>query len=280
MQYYEIHAQPYVFSAIVQTPYEGGTWRIQVGGKHTCVIFNVEQDFRAYLEGVTYYPECSLKNEGKLEHGRGTLKMLKVALQFLFTICPDVQSVVFKDTSSINCSIDDEWERKIYLHMFYVAKHGKTWYEEKLDAKLVKPRHRQTYEHMRNKALGDYREADFDEFKSKYFTEFVMSVLSEPVVDIIRAAYDAHRNYSGMFSDLARNYDCSIFYQWLDKYFRMNLAILFADVEWYIDKSAIDELDMVIKKTRNKPLMRPLPHFGGIAKKEFKITTANIIRKD
>jgi hypothetical protein len=266
MEYYQINAHPYTFHAIVHLPKKGGTWRIQIGGAKTCVIFNIEKSKShtiGYLEGLSYYPECAINKTTKMTRGTGTTRLLKAALTFVYEYLSEVNIIYFQDTSMIDCNIesDTSLDRAINLHMFYVSKKGKTWYEEvigaQLDTNLMV-----MYESQKQAALGRYQESCFKEFVQKYM-EAVVNVFPLDVMEIIEHAYVSHSTYRGMFSELARDYDCAIMYKWLDKYFRQNVSVLFRGHDWHVNRELFNKASIEWGRTTTIPLMKPLPHFGG-----------------
>jgi hypothetical protein len=258
---------PYTFHAIVQKPKRNSTWRIQIGGQKTCVIFNVEQ-FRgrqkAYLEGIAFYPECVANNTVPLVRGSGTTRLLKAALTFVYQLLPKVEYIYFKDTSRIDCKriadFDDDY---VKLHIFYISKNGKTWYEQVLGARLD-DEHMETYEKKKAAALGPYRdEFGFDSFKNIYMNS-VKHVFPRRIMQIIKNAYNANQTYGAMFSQLARENDCSIMYGWLDSYFHRNLSILFDnEYDWHVSRERFEYANIEWNEIAQMPVMKPLPHFGG-----------------
>jgi len=259
--YYEIRAHPYKFHAIVQPPTKNKVWRIQVGGYQTCVIFNVEEwkgQKTAYLEGASFSPDCTV--DKNLVRGSGTKRLLKASLTFLFELMPDVNEVYFQDTSYIDCNIQDV-DKTIRLHMYYIAKKGRTWYEETVNARLDgEPG--TLYEQQKQKALGVYKEKyGFEEFQRLYMRS-IADVFPEDVMDIIKRAYTTHETYGAMFAELAKDYDCSIMYGWLDRYFRKNVPILFQEVEWHVSRDGFEPATIETVKMSEAPAMTPLTHRG------------------
>jgi len=254
-----------MFHAIVQKPKQGGTWRIQVGGRQTCVIFNVEEEDGeqvAYMEGMAFYPECSSNKDAPLIRGSGTTRLLKAAITFLYQLLPSTQLIYFKDTSRINCHIENSMDNTIQLHMYYVSKKGKTWYEEMLGARFDDEL-MTVYEQQKREALGPYREArGFAEFRKRYMRA-VLNVFPPEILDIVKRAYESHATYRAMFSSLARDYDCAIMYGWLERYFRRTTPILFEDIEWHVNREEFEMTTIEVKRILDAPAMKPLPHFGG-----------------
>jgi hypothetical protein len=268
MDFYEIRAHPYTFHAIVQTPKRGGTWRIQIGGAKICVIFNIENEEGekiAYLEGLSYYPSCSIDDQAPLLRGTGTLRLFRAAITFIYTLFPDINSVLFTDDSSIECDIASETyiNKKISLQVYYLAKKGATWYEDKVSAHLNED-HQSLYILQKQKALGNYCEKNgFSEFQKKYMRS-VINAFSPDIVEVIENAYTTHSTYKDMFAALINEYDCAIFYGWLEKYFRKHMPLLFApDINWIISRTRFMLAQISFSKIMQPPAMKPLPHFGG-----------------
>lgn len=265
MRYYEIKAHPYRFHAIVQKPKEGRVWRVQIGGHQTCVIFNVEEDDEeliAYMEGLTFYPECSVDKAAPLVRGIGTTRLLKASITFLYQLLPTIKVIYFQDTSRITCHIENSIDNTIQLHIYYISKKGKTWYEETLGARLDDEL-MTVYEQQKGAALGVYREArGFAEFRKRYMRS-VLDVFPPEIMDIVQRAYEGHTTYRAMFSELARDYDCSIMFGWLERYFRKTTPILFHEVQWNVNRNGFDMTNIEVKRIREAPAMKPLLQWGG-----------------
>ena len=83
-KYYEIKYNNHVFHALVYNDKNSHMYRIQFGGKQACVFISIyENDPYPHLESIGYDKKCNLA--GDLEHGKGTIDLLKAAMTFIHT---------------------------------------------------------------------------------------------------------------------------------------------------------------------------------------------------
>lgn len=145
-------------------------YRVRYGGKKACVNFSVYKEeerqrrvrgmsIQEYpnLDGVGWSAECSIGSP--LENGDGTQTMVKSALCFLVWRFPIIKHVQFIDASKKTC----KFNISIDLATFHFSKHGKTWYEDKFDAKLIN-KNQQKYIDRANVSLDTKHEKDFNGF--------------------------------------------------------------------------------------------------------------------
>ncbi len=203
------------------------SFMINIGSKDKqCVQIKVpsrESDGNdAYLLWVEADENCSLETyiqKGLAQH------MTLIGLTLVRDINPNIKTISFKDTSSFTCELPDNNEIKVPMKAFYIAFHGKTWYEEMFDAKLK-------YEHDK------YCELKYNMYKSeckpRHF-DFVNSKLQ----DELEPLYQSTDNWHDFFQAISKKYGrkkCAIIYPWIGG--AMNYIFkgsIYDNIDWYID---------------------------------------------
>jgi hypothetical protein len=211
---YKIKCTPYLFEVRIQKDELNECDRISVGGKKICVQFSVywDKDESKYpqLDGVSYNENCSLDEDFKLEKKHGTIRMLKASLKFLVSTYPDIEGVVFKDSSMMKCMNDI----KISLTDFYIAKHGNTWYCEKFSAEPFQNEEYKTNLAELNNNLTALKTMPFEEFYATYFV--INKIKLKKSYKLVKEVYKNSKTYRDFISVLhERNGDCAVFKTWL-----------------------------------------------------------------
>jgi len=269
--YYHITALPYKFTAAVflhTTPrgrrMPGGVHRIRFGGKSACLSIHVyEGELEPELTGLSTNRECALMNmdhpELGLEPGIGTTRMAKAALRFVYTLFPEQGDMYFKDASHVACEFGS-----ISLAYLYLAKHLKTWYQDKLGASLVDPVEAAKLGALVEILRGPYRESTYDEFHTRYITPKMRPTAASRLYDVFRKLYEAHRTYHSWFKAISREYDCAIMKDWLESFMRTVSPSIAFDAQWKIPKATILSWpDISAVKTTVKPAFPTFQTRGG-----------------
>lgn len=133
---YIIRCGVYVFVAVIIKDPSQEMDRVWYGGrKKNCVQYSIywdeEEGKYPHLEGISYNENCTLNSDLNLEKKTGTIRLVKSSIQFIASLYPTIQGVLFKDTSMMKCL----GNVRIPLSEFYIAKHGETWYQSKFKAK-------------------------------------------------------------------------------------------------------------------------------------------------
>lgn len=270
-EYYELHTGPYIFQVVVARSSYVSAWKIQVGARDTCVVLNIDKadKYIAAMEAAAYHNSCVTDESAPLLRGdNGTVVMIKAALEFVFNYYPKVRGISFIDDSKIDCQTIQG--TKIKLFLYYIVKHGCTWYEDKLGAYFGNVHNE--YEIKKTEALQEYKEATFEEFQDKYI-KLEEDGLTPNIIHIIREEYQDHTTYKRFFKALAKKYDCYVFNGWLERYFRANVKILFDENEWVIPRMSFIDL-RVVRIDKDQSIMNALPFQGG-KRTQHRATTIN-----
>lgn len=106
--------------------------KVIVGGKKKCVVISVYHDgTHPNIDSLSYDERCN--SSATLERGRGTKDMVLSAMSLVHTLYGHTQFEL-KDRSYVKC----EQSYEIPLMYLYLAKHGKTWYEDHFGARPIK----------------------------------------------------------------------------------------------------------------------------------------------
>jgi hypothetical protein len=205
---------------------------ILVGGsKKGCVTINVVKDSRfgdpqtAKLPHVQHHSKCSVSDD--LPRSSGTIELVQTGLECTKQVFPWVRYVEFTDTSKITCSD----RRELSLSHFYIAMHGKTWYEARFGATLANAALRRIY----STSL-----ANLASQKSMKDEEFAMFLEAKGAADDnITRAYAAARTDADFFTSLKlrmeREAMCSSLCLWIVDFVNKVVNIEPRSHTWRID---------------------------------------------
>lgn len=257
-RYFIIRASPYKFTAVVFFQKEGGLYRIRFGGKQACVFIEVyEEELYPNLTSLGTNKECALEPGAGLLPGAGTVRMVKAAIRFVYTLFPHQKDIYFKDTSKVSCS-----RGRVSLAHLYIAKYHQTWYQQKLGAVLVNDSDENSLKDLVKCLRQPYRET-FDIFYTTFIIPNMRPHNKELVYQKLEPLHKAHRTYHGWLKDVASHYDCSILRNWLEAFFRTLSPFDFRS-EWKIKKDiAMTWSEIDITPTTTKPLFSTFIQSGG-----------------
>lgn len=203
------------------------SYMINIGSKDKkCVQIKVPSresgETDAYLIWVEADENCSL--ETYIQKGLAA-HMTLIGFTLVRHINPNIITILFKDTSSFTCELPDDNEIKVPMKAFYIAFHGKTWYEEMFDAKL-KYDYDKYCELKHNMYNSSYKPKEFD---------FVNSELQEELVPL----YESTDNWYDFFQAISKKYGrkkCAVVYPWItDAMNRIFKGSIYDNVDWYIN---------------------------------------------
>jgi hypothetical protein len=101
-----------------------------VDAKHPDALKYFSDPTIAYLSDITYNGNCTIDHALSSGSGSGTRTMINTAFNIVWNQCPHVKFIRFNDQSRIPCKDG----RELNILSYYIAVHGKTWYEYYFDA--------------------------------------------------------------------------------------------------------------------------------------------------
>jgi hypothetical protein len=140
-----------------------------------------------------------------IEQGRGSLHLLKTACSFIKAKYGH-SKIEFIEKSYVMCS--KNW--RMPLCYYYLVKHGKTWYEEKLGAHPESIKAQQRYRDEKQKLMASLTSLDKPSFKTFASDYNISKKLSEDLKDI----YDSSKTLKGFFKIIFDEYDCGMLKGW------------------------------------------------------------------
>lgn len=215
--------------------------KVYVGGRKKCVAFSVYIDGESLpnLDTWSYNDECNI--EGNLEHGRGSFHLIKTACFFVKAKYGH-SKIEFIEKSYITCS--NNW--RMPLCYYYLVKHGKTWYEDKLGAHLesTKGQHRYHDEKVKlHASLTSLEKPSFQQFASDYN---IPQKLHKSLKDI----YDHSKTLKVFFNTIFDDYDCGVLKGWFVDYVTDHTRIYGSS--WIFDTPS-DDSSLVIDALEESP---------------------------
>ncbi len=204
-RYYKVTTKRTTFYAIVEV-YSKLLHKVFFGGQKKCIVISIYFDeTHPNLDAYSYHEKCNI--EGTLTHGEGTIHMLKAAMQFVRTMYRQIAHLPFQmiDLSNIPCATG-----KISLPHYYMAHHGKTWYEAKFKAQPEQGAER--YHSDVQSFLQSLREPlrnNFRTFKNDY------AIPSTHVVTL-KDLYEKSSTIKELLR-YCKAYDCDIYKKWLER---------------------------------------------------------------
>lgn len=228
---------------------------IRFGGKKKdCIIYSVYWDEDEHrlpnLEGISYDEKCTLDTHFHLERKRGTIKMLKVSLQFLCYLYNSTSGVLFKDTSFMKC-LDNI---RVELSVFYIAKYGKTWYQDKFNACPYEVADYEKNLDNINSTMDAPLVESFSEFHDKYIKGKKRGF--RKWFPAVKKIYEESHSYREFVKKLHNMTDCSIFDTWLS-YFMKDIGVDKLDlghIHFIITRVSIDQWNNDIEIESNVSL--------------------------
>lgn len=255
---------------------EGDIYTFRMGGDYDNCInisININVDNNtwrslplawAHIINIKYEPECRLN--GILQHGGDVVDMIKLALQYINYIFPEITVFELKDNSNIECeplAAELKPPRKpvkpLSLSALYVLLHGKTWYERHFNAELKPEKYLnykqniQVFSNPINKPI-------------EYLNRYVNNMTT---IDLLRPYYDNHKSWHEFINKIPRNKRCKLLYNWISTFVNDKTLDSIEGNYWYIDINRMSRINMEIV---DKPIY--MPQRGGKATK-IKITFQN-----
>lgn len=136
-KFFEIQHDGKSYYVDVQENKQENHSRIFVGASFRCVDMSIYGN-KAHIDSASYYPECVIGNV--MEKKKGTVHLVKVAMEFALTLYPNVKpSFTLDDQSFIECNGGN----KLRLQILYWSVYNVTWYEKNFGAKPYSDNHEQ-----------------------------------------------------------------------------------------------------------------------------------------
>ncbi len=226
--------------------------RVHIGNKKKCVVLSVYfDDTDPNIDGIGYDENCN--ESGNLMRNSGTIHMIKSAMAFVVKHYKkyNFKKFQFKDTSVIHCAKDYQMP----LNVYYIAKHGKTWYEMKLKAKPVNENDKY-YEGIRTlkesfkKPIGDHM----------MIYDNLMQNISKSKKNAFYPVFKNCTTIKEFFKYLFEEYDCFVLKDWLSRYI-LNFIPNLMRMEWYIEHFTDFNVEIEILKEKPEDLFM----IGGVS---------------
>jgi hypothetical protein len=217
-QQYDVNVGRYKFVAVVVKDTLNEMDRITFGGrKRNCVQYSVywDDEEKEYpnLDGITYDEKCNINNDFNLERKYGTIRMLQASIRFLCHLYPDTKGIMLKDYSCMKC-LDNI---RIRLSEFYIAKHGETWYQHKLNAvPYQNPEFHQSLQNLNHK-MDESMQSTFKEFYDSHIRGVARGFKKH--YSFLKDTYDISKSVRDFVINIHNSgKDCSVFDSWLSHY--------------------------------------------------------------
>jgi hypothetical protein len=187
---------------------------VMIGNNHRNACVNIrapyDSDEPMVLSYVTSEVACTLDNITPMK-GSATVQMIQLGITIARELAPKSTQLELEDCSNFRCSSPEGDVRKMALPSFYIAFHGKTWYEDKFGAVLKDPDLRAKYEE-------GIRNLDNPELKPKTFR-----FLNKDISDLLYDMYDESRTWNEFFSRIEKKYGnkkCWVVQPWVEEAMR------------------------------------------------------------
>jgi hypothetical protein len=269
--YFEVFSHPYRFHAYVLNQH--GNITVKFGGKKSCVEYVFHEDEEnPILRGVSFDDKCTVENlenpnKGLLP-GAGTVTMLKASIYFIYKIWPRKGDIELKDSSWISCAERDRYgaSTRMPLHILYLFKHQKTWYQDKVGAVLVNKQAAETLSKYISFVKEPKNKLPFRQFVETYLPEGTISHRKRnEIVKDVESLYGEHKSYAGFLKAVATSLDCSKLVTWGTIFFQKHCNIPIEMYDWTISAGllSIGTHNVIVKQIVDKPGFAPNIYAGG-----------------
>lgn len=189
------------------------------------------------LPHLLYEPECAIGSF--LEKGSGSELMIKTSIRYAYNDVKTITKFEFDDDSHIDCIEKDMSKRPprkaikpLNLAYFYIAYHGKTWYEARFNAKMMDAEKYRRY----RQSLAFLT----DPSKKPPFLEFLQIISSIENIELLEKYYSKATTYREFFENIPKVRRCDVLYPWLNTFMKHYIGSAFDDKGWYIDATIMD----------------------------------------
>jgi hypothetical protein len=200
------------------------------GNNYPCFSVSIPADttqHNAHISWIEYNDTCHIKT---YEPGKSLSQhLVHLACTIIKDKFPHITHITLQDMSKITCELPPPNNKVVVsLPNFYIAFHGKTWYEDKFDARIQLDDYREEY----NTLLRNF---DDPSHKPAWF-----NFGNEHLADVLYPLYDASSTWREFFYAIAAKYGsdkCTIIYPWLNNALMliMDQRQIYEGVYWIFD---------------------------------------------
>lgn len=192
-----------------------------------------------------YEPECSIGSD--LDKSGGTVKMIKVLINYAYKKVPNIHLFDFDDMSKIDCIEKDLSEKPprnlkqpIDLNYFSIAYHNMTWYELHFNAKM---KDKEAYEKYRNSL--EFLTSKEEKSKISFINFLEIIQLNIDHIEYLKEKYEKTETFRDFFKSIPRDDRCKYLQHWITPFMENYLKDIFINKGWEIN---------VLDMESNKPI--------------------------
>lgn len=194
------------------------------------------------------WPECATNKE--VISGDGSRAMIRAALMVARDVFPYIERFVFTDASYVTCANGKD----LSLPHYYLAVHGKTWYETFFHAELQDPEIKAKYKKAKRALHRVSSKAPFAiAFKNFYVRDAKM-------FDDLKDIYDRAETYTAFFTALKKAFSqdefCETVQSWIEGFIDDVLEKNYFAEYWFIAAKRIKKDDWKVTVLQNPPVYR------------------------
>lgn len=166
----------------------------------------------------------------RLQNIHGIYYNFSEILQYLKNKFPSLKRVEFDDNSKIIVNIkpkDQHSEKPFLLSYFYIAKYGKTWFEDKFSAKMKNSEDYLLY----REAINNLKQPimlSFQDFVNK-------AQFTDEQTQIMEKYFDSEISWIDFFNRIPENLQYFSFFGWLSSFINSLLKNTYNMNDWYIE---------------------------------------------
>jgi hypothetical protein len=221
----------------------------RIGGDYEDCInisykYNNNKPVQAKIPHLLYEPECALGSV--LEKGSGTELIIKSAIYYAYKDVPSIPIFEFEDDSHIDCVEKDisippprKAVKPLNLAFFYIAYHGKTWYEARFNAKMINAEKYGKYKKSLEFLIDPAKKVSFQDFLQIIGT----ALTSLDKCSLLEKYYSSAKTYRDFFESIPRSKRCEMLSGWLNTFMEYYIGHIFSDKGWYIDVNTMNSGD-------------------------------------
>lgn len=187
-------------------------------------------------------PECGIAKMLDKRERDSTTDFIRGSLQFINYLYPSVKQFQFTDNSNIECGVkkSDTPPRKMVIPLslafLYIAKYGKSWYEEKFNARHIDLG---VYEKFREatKILFQPKTMNYQDFENENY-------LTKEQKEVLKPLYERSVTWNEFFKSVPYDDNCKMFVSWMPFFVKKLINYTFIDGDWVIDIDTMPKTDL------------------------------------